>query len=116
MYCQSYKQAAVTHAHGLLRKARRLDNLLNIRSESTTASSTPAPNGSSDPECSKCHTHFSPAFYRRDTGTMEVDGVSSPLSGSSMSSPAPATISWLCHRCHFEGADMNGKAMGMSAS
>ncbi|KAJ7252562.1 hypothetical protein C8J57DRAFT_1661627 [Mycena rebaudengoi] len=62
VYCQAYKQAPVSQAHGLLRKARRLDPLLlnNVRLETLphhTDSNLP------DPECFRCHTQFSPAFY-----------------------------------------------------
>jgi len=62
VYCQAYKQAPVGQAHGLLRKARRLDPLLlnNIRLETLPHhTDLNAP----DPECFRCHTHFSPAFY-----------------------------------------------------
>ncbi|KAJ7931676.1 PHD-zinc-finger like domain-containing protein [Mycena leptocephala] len=78
VYCQAYKQAPVGQAHGLLRKARRLDPLLlnNIRLETLphhTDSNDP------DPECIRCQTHFSPAFY-----------------------PAPRfSNAFTCHNCHF---------------
>ncbi|KAK2464013.1 hypothetical protein APHAL10511_003957 [Amanita phalloides] len=38
VYCRAYKQAPIGQAHGLLRKARRLDVLLNRSSESTPVS------------------------------------------------------------------------------
>ncbi|KAJ6519015.1 hypothetical protein C8R45DRAFT_1116957, partial [Mycena sanguinolenta] len=59
VYCQAYKQAPVSQAHGLLRKARRVDPLLrsNIRLDNNTDPSAP------EPECFRCHTHFSPVFY-----------------------------------------------------
>ncbi|KAJ7504211.1 hypothetical protein B0H11DRAFT_2154460 [Mycena galericulata] len=62
VFCQTYKQALVSQAHGLLRKARRLDPLLlnNIRLETLPHH---ADLNAPDPECFRCHTHFSPAFY-----------------------------------------------------
>ncbi|KAJ7809042.1 hypothetical protein B0H14DRAFT_3090942 [Mycena olivaceomarginata] len=62
VYCQAYKQAQVNLAHGLLRKARRLDPLLmnNIRLETLPHHTDP---NAPDPECFRCHTHHSPAFY-----------------------------------------------------
>ncbi|KAF7370427.1 Lid2 complex component snt2 [Mycena sanguinolenta] len=61
VYCQAYKQAPVSQAHGLLRKARRVDPLLrsNIRLDSNADLNAP------EPECFRCHTRFSPAFYPR---------------------------------------------------
>ncbi|KAJ2911836.1 hypothetical protein MD484_g8581, partial [Candolleomyces efflorescens] len=97
VYCQAYKQAP-SNAHGLLRKARRLDNILNIRSGAETngsVASTPDP-GNPDPECSRCKSQFSPAFYRIDSSSV--------------------TPSWFCHRCHYETNEINGKAMGMMVS
>ncbi|EGO22633.1 hypothetical protein SERLADRAFT_451461 [Serpula lacrymans var. lacrymans S7.9] len=76
LYCQTYKQAPVSQAHGLLRKARRLDQILNIRSDSLTSSGDP-----SDRECLRCHTQYSPCFYP------SVPGLSND---------------WICHRCHFD--------------
>ncbi|EEB91387.1 hypothetical protein MPER_10258 [Moniliophthora perniciosa FA553] len=35
VYCRAYKQASVISTHGLLRKARRLDQILNIPTEAT---------------------------------------------------------------------------------
>ncbi|KAJ7180838.1 hypothetical protein C8R46DRAFT_594216 [Mycena filopes] len=62
VYCRAYKQAPVGQAHGLLRKARRLDPLLlnTIRLETLPHH---ADLNAPDPECFHCHTHFSPAFY-----------------------------------------------------
>lgn len=88
VYCQAYKQAAVGQAHGLLRKARRLDAIINIRPEVPhDASDQPT----TDPKCYRCHAQFSPAFY-------------------------PEGESWLCHKCHFDATEANGKTMGMMAS
>ncbi|KAJ7224075.1 PHD-zinc-finger like domain-containing protein [Mycena pura] len=79
VYCRAYKQALVSQAHGLLRKARRLDPLLlnNIRLETLPHH---ADANAPDPECYRCHTHYSPAFYPVKRLT---DGV------------------FACHTCHF---------------
>jgi len=60
VYCQAYKQAAVTQAHGLLRKARRLDHILNIRSDTHTHHTESI---SPEPQCYRCQTEFAPRFY-----------------------------------------------------
>jgi len=89
VYCQAYKQAPTGDAHGLLRKARRLDQILGIRSDVNnppTQESSP-----SDPQCSTCRTMFSPAFY--------------PLPSSTPSHPSRRPDEWLCHRCHFESKE-----------
>ncbi|KAG9313136.1 hypothetical protein JVU11DRAFT_6586 [Chiua virens] len=58
-YCRTYKQAPVSQAHALLRKARRLDALLQPRRSDTV-------DGGSEPEyqCHVCETQYSPCFYR----------------------------------------------------
>ncbi|KAJ7117733.1 hypothetical protein C8R44DRAFT_626844 [Mycena epipterygia] len=90
VYCQAYKQAPVTQAHGLLRKARRLDPLLlnNIRLETLPHhTDLNAP----DPECFRCHTHFSPAFY-----SVERLG----------------DDAFTCHACHFLENEMEKENLG----
>ncbi|KAF5319058.1 hypothetical protein D9611_012669 [Ephemerocybe angulata] len=117
VYCQAYKQAPVSTAHGLLRKARRLDNILNIRTEGSTTSSTPDLIISTDPECCECKSHFSPAFYRADNGELYVE--SSTPSSSSMSPASDGKDYLYCHRCHFgrlEERANGSKAMGMMVS
>ncbi|TFK29580.1 hypothetical protein FA15DRAFT_677545 [Coprinopsis marcescibilis] len=94
VYCQAYKQAQTGQTHGLLRKAKRLDSILNLRSEGYVSPPDPI---SPDPECLRCHSQFSPAFY--------------PTLG-----PNGGLDVFLCHRCHFESNEMNGKAMGMMVS
>ncbi|KAJ7625490.1 hypothetical protein FB45DRAFT_67118 [Roridomyces roridus] len=83
VFCQAYKQAPVDQAHALLRKARRLDPLLlnNIRLETLPHHGTNDP----DPECYRCHTHFSPAFY-------------------AIKHLAPDAFH--CHACHFRENEM----------
>ncbi|TFK39718.1 hypothetical protein BDQ12DRAFT_697826 [Crucibulum laeve] len=92
VYCQAYKQAAVTQAHGLLRKARRLDTILNLRSDAPSITSTPELNIQPEPECYRCHSQFSPAFYPNGADT------------------------WICHRCHFDAGENGMKTMGMMVS
>src|ERR1700722_5785606 len=78
MYCRVYKQAPVGHAHGLLRKARRLDQVLN-----TPISSHILDNTSTSPElqCFVCDTRFSPFFHSVNQ--------------------APDKPELLCHACYF---------------
>ncbi|KAJ7696471.1 hypothetical protein B0H17DRAFT_929204 [Mycena rosella] len=101
VYCQAYKQAPVSQAHGLLRKARRLDPLLlnNIRLETLPHH---ADLNATDPECFRCHTHFSPAFY-------PVERLGDDA--------------FTCHTCHFsenetrgmlEKEEMDGTSMVMA--
>jgi hypothetical protein len=97
VYCQAYKQAAVGQAHGLLRKARRLDTILNIRSETIHP-----PSNAPDPECRTCRSQFSPSFYR--VPTLSVNG---HRDGQDI---------WICHRCYFEANEANLKPMGMNVS
>ncbi|KAF8159372.1 hypothetical protein B0H34DRAFT_654907 [Crassisporium funariophilum] len=101
VYCRAYKQAPVGQAHGLLRKARRLDTILNIRSEAIPPT-TPMPN-SAGPECYHCRTLFSPAYYPlTDVPTLNGQHSSRDY--------------WECHRCHFEKNETSGKTMGMMVS
>ncbi|KAF9061938.1 hypothetical protein BDP27DRAFT_1406433 [Rhodocollybia butyracea] len=72
VYCRAYKQVTqVSQTHALLRKARRLDQLIAVHAESPEPE--PADNNL---ECSKCRTHFSPRFYHTVMG-------------------------WYCHSCNF---------------
>ncbi|KAL0060485.1 putative PHD type zinc finger protein with BAH domain-containing protein [Marasmius tenuissimus] len=73
VYCRAYKQAPIAETYGLLRKARRLDQILSIQLE------TPLPDPTLDNiSCSQCQTQYTPAFYPTDTGA------------------------WLCHACNFK--------------
>ncbi|KDQ26518.1 hypothetical protein PLEOSDRAFT_1105423 [Pleurotus ostreatus PC15] len=74
-YCRTYKQAPVSQAHGLLRKARRLDQIINLPDNLVN----PDP-GSKEPKCYECKTEFAPAFY-------------------SYVPPKQQNKVWLCHRC-----------------
>lgn len=101
VYCQAYKQAPIGQAHGLLRKARRLDNILNVRSEATV---TIVPANSVEPQCHRCHTQFSPAFYPLAEPPSTVNGQQNTLD------------MWECHRCHFEASETRGKSMDIMVS
>ncbi|KAG6900023.1 hypothetical protein C0993_004080 [Termitomyces sp. T159_Od127] len=61
VYCHAYKQALVGQAHALLRKARRLDQILNVRGDVNTL--PPAEPPVPEPECYRCHSEHSPSFY-----------------------------------------------------
>lgn len=99
VYCKNYKQVQIAQTHGLLRKARRLDTILNGNGAAADGASTlndlDAPQSIPDPQCYRCHTEFSPKFH--------------PASPNGHSSTQGRTELWLCHRCHFEG-----KGSGMS--
>lgn len=87
VYCKNYKQVPIAQTHGLLRKARRLDSILNTGVDSSAAD--PEVQSSSDPRCYRCHSEFSPFFHP----------VSAATNGSSSYSD---TRTWLCHRCFVD--------------
>lgn len=80
VYCRNYKQAT-GQSHALLRKARRLDQLLNVRGDVSVSPprDREAPVFNPDPSCDICHTEFSPAFHLIDD----------------------AAQTYRCHRCYF---------------
>ncbi|KAJ7580151.1 hypothetical protein C8J56DRAFT_795466 [Mycena floridula] len=80
VYCRAYKQAPVASTHGLLRKAKRLDQVLNIRPDPPINGSLPPDASVTLLRCHKCTTQFAPAFYH--------------------STEAPSL--WVCHRCHYD--------------
>ncbi|KAF8075155.1 PHD-zinc-finger like domain-containing protein [Lyophyllum atratum] len=98
VYCQAYKQAPVGQAHALLRKARRLDQILNVRGDSVII--PPEQPSLSDPECHRCHSQYSPAFYRSPL----INGAPT----SSSRSPPNNPELYMCHRCHFDMGRANG--------
>ncbi|KAJ3740275.1 hypothetical protein DFH05DRAFT_1426471 [Lentinula detonsa] len=75
VYCRAYKQVPpqVNQTHALLRKARRLDQLIAVRPEHALTNNT----SSEDLECVKCLTQFTPKFYHTESG-------------------------WMCHACNFK--------------
>jgi len=87
VYCNTYKQAPVAQSHALLRKARRLDLVLeekdsaglNGHGAAALPSADSSENGT-DPQCAHCKTSFSPFFH-----------------------PLPRVGAFACHRCHFDG-------------
>lgn len=85
VYCRNYKQAT-GQSHALLRKARRLDQLLNVRSDVSVSPprDREAPVFNPDPSCDTCHTEFSPAFHLIDDTAQ----------------------TYRCHRCYF-GTQVN---------
>lgn len=98
VYCQAYKQAAVSQAHGLLRKARRLDTILGVRD---TVHAMPT---TSEPVCYRCHSQFSPSFYLLSDSSLFVNG------------HHDGGDTWICHKCHFEANEANVRPMGMNVS
>ncbi|KAF9224072.1 hypothetical protein BS17DRAFT_780421 [Gyrodon lividus] len=72
VYCRTYKQAPVSQAHALLRKARRLDSILNTHADAVDGNTEP------EQQCDLCATQYSPCFYR--------------------SKYYPDR--WHCHKCH----------------
>ncbi|KAI0794573.1 hypothetical protein C8Q74DRAFT_1366004 [Fomes fomentarius] len=108
LYCTHYKQAPIAETHGLLRKARRLDRILEAThgggdgSSASTASLDDSLSahggiggsggsgggggggGGPDPHCYRCRTEFSPFFHEVPTNS------------------AQGEKAWLCHKCHAE--------------
>lgn len=89
MYCQQYKSPALAHTHALLRKARRLDQVLGSVADVLASSrTTPISNHT---QCSRCKSNYAPMFY--PTGANQ----------------------WTCHKCHYEskepGKHMNGTSV-----
>ncbi|KIY44946.1 hypothetical protein FISHEDRAFT_50335 [Fistulina hepatica ATCC 64428] len=78
VYCTNYKVSPVEEAHHLLRKARRLDRIMNIRPDGAHLPPEPIV----DIECAKCQVHWSPMFHphrNTDTGAQQM----------------------LCHKCYW---------------
>ncbi|KAL1941284.1 hypothetical protein VTO73DRAFT_7496 [Trametes versicolor] len=102
MYCRNYKQAPIAQTHGLLRKARRLDKILDavVGGDISSAASVDGDSAQSaaDPHCYRCQTEFSPFFH-------EV--TNAPRSGAK---------SWLCHKCHAETRKSYPVIIGIGAS
>ena len=90
LYCRHYKQASVAQTHGLLRKAQRLDKILDASTVAGVPSAASdasidepmaiSPPSTSIPHCYRCRTEFSPYFH-------EVAG---------------RAKAWLCHKCYTE--------------
>ncbi|KAI0071159.1 hypothetical protein K474DRAFT_1712701 [Panus rudis PR-1116 ss-1] len=101
VYCKNYKQAPLANTHGLLRKARRLDQVINtedsVDSESTLASG--------DMSCWNCGTEYSPCFYSFTVKEVVLG-------------PDEFGEAWECHACHMKqlrgevSRSVNGDAAG----
>lgn len=120
VFCRNYKQAPIAQTHGLLRKARRLDKILNAAIGSGDTSPAPSVDGDSngngngngsgngggtngaqagaDPHCYRCQTEFSP-FFHEVTNT-----------------PQGGAKSWLCHKCHAETRKSYPVIIGLGAA
>ena len=97
VYCKTYKQAQVSETHGLLRKARRLDKILEANGDtSSSASLDEGLPGGPEPQCYRCRTEFSPFFH-------EV-----PAQGGARA--------WLCHKCHAETRSAAAAAVSAAAA
>lgn len=72
IYSRTYKQAPISQSHALLRKAMRLDMMLNSRSEVVDTTEL-------DYRCESCGTHYSPCFYSNKL----------------------VSDRWRCHKCNW---------------
>jgi len=88
VYCQQYKSPALAHTHALLRKARRLDQVLGSVAD-VLASSRTAPAGNHT-KCSRCKSNYSPMFYPNGANQ------------------------WVCHKCHYESKEPGKHVNGTS--
>ncbi|OBZ73631.1 Lid2 complex component snt2 [Grifola frondosa] len=97
VYCKNYKQAPTAHIHGLLRKARRLDKILNTHTPDGSAASSVDGDAqaSAEPHCYRCKTEFSPLFYP---------------------ATAQGAQAWLCHKCHAETRESHPVTNGIGSS
>ncbi|KAA1470162.1 hypothetical protein DENSPDRAFT_835896 [Dentipellis sp. KUC8613] len=131
VFCRTYKQAPIAQSHALLRKARRLDHILEEKDKEKdkdkekekdkdapanghVAPPAPAPApvpAASEPEprCSRCKTTYSPFFHPAPSSL--TNGRSSAAGGA----PEPK---FYCHRCYFNKYGPNGavRAAGAEAA
>lgn len=98
MYCKHYKQAKIADTYGLLRKAHRLDMILNTE-ESDDADSESS-RAFPDPQCRRCHTEFSPTFYPTPPSTPPHANGDADMDAD-VGTPSSSAQSWLCHQCHW---------------
>jgi len=91
VYCKNYKQVPTAQTHGLLRKARRLDNILNAGSDGMSSHDGDAPSGP-EPRCYRCRSEFSPFFH-------SVSAISATNGKTAAHADAKT---WMCHRCYME--------------
>ncbi|KZT07232.1 uncharacterized protein LAESUDRAFT_758638 [Laetiporus sulphureus 93-53] len=102
VYCKNYKQVPTEQTHGLLRKARRLDNILNAGADSLSTISGDGDLTTAEPQCYHCHSEFSPFFH-----AMPSKG------GSSSSQGQSGGRTWLCHQCFVETRENHVVTNGM---
>ena len=106
VYCKNYKQAPTTDTHHLLRKARRLDQILNAEGSLDSDSTQSLP----DPRCSECQTEFSPCFWPssyefEDRNELPLGNRKAKREGGGGGGGGGGgeeTREWLCHRCITE--------------
>ncbi|KAI0058854.1 hypothetical protein BV25DRAFT_1890628 [Artomyces pyxidatus] len=84
VYCRTYKQAQVAQSHALLRKARRLDQIIEEK-DITLNGHTPKP---AEPKCYHCKTAYSPFFH--------------PVPVAPTLNSTRPEQKLLCHKCFFE--------------
>ena len=120
VYCKTYKQAQVSETHGLLRKARRLDKILEAMNPGSTGivngvnGSTTTVNGHGhglgngvDPSSSS--SAAAPAHVHRFASSESAGPTPQCYRCRTEFSPffheVPAqggARAWLCHKCHAE--------------
>ncbi|KLO07425.1 hypothetical protein SCHPADRAFT_945298 [Schizopora paradoxa] len=83
VYVRAYKQAGTAETHSLLRKARRLDQILSSTNGDASGSDSES-NLSVDVECEDCHSQSSPSYHPH---------------------PKAGRGKYQCHRCFFKCAD-----------
>ncbi|KAJ3483064.1 hypothetical protein NLI96_g6566 [Meripilus lineatus] len=96
VYCKNYKQAPVTNTHHLLRKARRLDHILNAEGSMDSESTQSLP----DPHCSQCKTEFSPCFYPVSDNNNNNHPPNANGNGVDGNGNGEGPQEWLCHKCY----------------
>lgn len=100
VYCKNYKQVSTEHTHGLLRKARRLDNIISINGDHSSVGD----DATSDPKCFRCRSEFSPFFHP----VPHTNGVST--------CSAADTRTFLCHRCFIDTRENHVVTNGTASS
>ena len=99
VYARTYKQASIAQSHALLRKARRLDQIVNFPNADTSSLHSEDRNINAAPtlpRCSTCKADYSPFFYPIQPPMLNGNLVNGTGHDSSKASAA-----WLCHSCHF---------------
>ena len=144
IYCKTYKQAQVDQTHGLLRKARRLDKILEAsadtasttsleESAASTPSAVPVPGpGPSAPATTNGYSNglrhaggassssADPHCYRCQTEFSpffhEVATATAMANAHHGQAGEAPPKSWLCHKCHTESRKSFPVIIGIGAS